>query len=72
MQSRKITLYDIHRIEKNTWSHYTNQILCVFNDKIIVQAMKAYVRVELQLHLFSNLVLDRGEWLALLSGRFIP
>jgi hypothetical protein len=30
MQSRRITLYDIHRIEENTLSHYTNQILCVF------------------------------------------
>jgi len=30
MQSRRITLYDIRRTEENPWSHYTNQILCVF------------------------------------------
>jgi hypothetical protein len=41
------------------------------NGKVIVHAMAAYVEVELQLHLLSNLVLDRDEWLALHYGRFI-
>ena len=41
------------------------------NGKFILHAMPAYVRVELQLHLLSDLVLDRDEWLALHSARFI-
>jgi hypothetical protein len=48
-------------------------IFYVFLDvKVSVHAMKAYVGVELQLHLLSDLVLDRDEWLMLRSGRFIP
>jgi len=34
--------------------------------------MKAYLGVELQLHLLQILVLNRDVWLALHSGRFIP
>jgi hypothetical protein len=34
--------------------------------------MNVYVGVEFQIHLFSKLVLDRDELLALLPGRFVP
>lgn len=47
--------------------------LCAFvNGKDVVHAMNVYVGVELQIHLFSKLVLDRDELLALLPGRFMP
>jgi len=42
------------------------------NGKVIVLTMNAYVAAELQIHLLSNLGLDRDEWLTLHSSRFIP
>jgi hypothetical protein len=48
------------------------RVYVFLNGKFIFHAMNAYVETELQLHILSNLVLDRDEWLTLHSGRFIP
>ena len=63
----------ISTVLKGTPEVTTLTRLCVFvNGKVVEHTMNVYVGVEFQIHLFSKLVLDRDELLALLPGRFVP
>jgi hypothetical protein len=48
------------------------RIYLFVNGKVIVRTMQTYVGAQLRFHLLLILVLDRDEWLATHSGRFIP
>jgi len=44
----------------------------IINNVALVQAMKAYGEVKVQLHSFENLTVDGCEWSTSRPGRFIP